>query len=96
MYCIHEKFCWIKISQSLVLCTFVLQKNLVEKYFANAVKVTIISSIHRTKNYCDKLLPMRAGGKIGENFFLAKISMLKYHETAYRVNLAKWLSIDIG
>lgn len=48
------------------------------KIFANVVKVAI-SSVHAIINtekiVCEiKFLPMRTGAKLGENFFLAKIS----------------------
>ena len=42
-YCIAEKFCWKTNFAKLSPATFVLHKVLMEKFFTNAVKVTIFS-----------------------------------------------------
>ena len=44
-----------------------------KEVFANAVKVAI-SSMQSLHKCTTKFLPMRAGGEIGKNFLLAKIS----------------------
>ena len=53
--------------------TFVSQKYFTKLIFASTVKIAI-SFMYRRKNLQIKYLPMRAGGEIGENFLLAKIS----------------------
>ena len=72
IYRICENFHWLKFSPSPA--TFVL---FCGKFFTHAVKVAISSMQSLTqdkKNLRVKFLPMRAGGEIGENFLLVKIS----------------------
>ena len=76
IYRIRENFRWIKISPSPG--TFVLQKILRKKTFANTVKVAIFSmqSLTQDKNSCDKFSPMRMGGK---NFYAYDINNFCAH-----------------
>ena len=70
-YRIRENFRWIKTSPSP--STFVFKKIFEENIFANVVKVTISSMQSLTQDkkiHVIKFLPMRAGGEIGENFYV--------------------------
>ena len=51
-----------------------------------------MQSLTQDKKFTDKILPMRAGGKIGENFLLVKI----FSYTVYRHSDFLIVVINVG
>ena len=76
------KFSWDKIfTKPSCLCIVVILR---DKSFTNAIKVTTsaMQSLTQKKKFVDKIFAnesRRAGGEVGENFLVAKISSCTVH-----------------